>query len=39
MNPSGMRGSASVTSFCLRGDLCTVCFPFIFVVVVDGPAS
>jgi hypothetical protein len=39
ITPSGMRGSAIVTSAYFRDDLCIGYFPFLFFVVVDGPAS
>jgi hypothetical protein len=37
--PYGICGSAIVTSTCLHGDLYIGCFPFLFLVVVDGPTS
>jgi hypothetical protein len=37
VTPSGMHGSAIVTSTYLHGELYTSCFPFLFFVAVYGP--
>jgi hypothetical protein len=39
MTPSSMHNSVIVTSLCLCGDICTICFPFVIYVAIDGPTS
>jgi hypothetical protein len=39
ITPSGMHGSAIVTSYYLHDDLCIGCFPILLSVMMDGLSS